>query len=218
MFRPSDDATIFPFLIPSNLFAASALTQLAEMIAHLYPNETTLHYNILLMVDQIKTAIAKYAIVDGPQGSKIYAYEINGFGSYNLMDDANVPSLLALDYLCPSVLDKDIYHNTRKFVLSADNPFFFAGKAGEGIGGPHAGMDRIWPLSIIIRGLTATDDTEVAHCLHMLQHSHAGTGFMHESFMKDDCSQYTRAWFAWANTLLGELIWKVYRERPHLLT
>lgn len=217
MFRPSDDATIFPFLIPSNLFAASELTHLGEMIAHLYPSETTLHYDITIMINQITSAISQYAIVDTPNAGKIYAYEINGFGSHNLMDDANVPSLLAMGYLCPEVIDAEVYARTRKFVLSPGNPFFFKGTAGEGIGGPHAGMDRIWPLSIIIRGLTATTDTEIAACLTMLQHCHAGTGFMHESFMKDDASNFTRPWFAWANTLFGEFIWKVYRERPHLL-
>jgi hypothetical protein len=113
--------------------------------------------------------------------------------------------------------DDKVYKNTRKFVLSNDNPFFFKGKAGEGIGGPHAGMDNIWPISITMRGLTSTDDEEIKMCLAMLQKSHAGTGFMHESFNKDDASKFTRPWFAWANTLFGEFVLKVYREKPGLL-
>ncbi len=44
---------------------------------------------------------------------------------------------------------------------SEANPFFFKGKAGEGIGGPHAGLDMIWPISIIIRGLTSHDSQEI---------------------------------------------------------
>ena len=147
----------------------------------------------------------------------MYAYEINGFGSFNLMDDANVPSFLSMGYLDTRMLKDDVYQNTRKFVLSSENPFFFKGKAAEGIGGPHVGMDYIWPMSIIMRGLTSTDDKEIKSCLDMLQKTHAGTGFMHESFHKDDATKFTRKWFAWANTLFGEFVWKVYKERPHLL-
>ena len=109
------------------------------------------------------------------------------------------------------------YHNTRKILLSENNPFFFKGKAAEGIGGPHVGIDYIWPLSIIMRGLTSTDDKEIKTCLTMLQKTHGNTGFMHESFHKDDATKFTRKWFAWANTLFGEFVWKVYKERPHLL-
>jgi len=111
-----------------------------------------------------------------------------------------------------------VYQNTRKLVLSPNNPFFFKGKAGEGIGGPHAGMDMIWPLSIIMRGLTSTSDAEIKMCIQMLQRTHAGTGFMHESFHKDDPQKFTRKWFAWANTLFGELLWHVYQKKPNLLT
>jgi uncharacterized protein len=101
--------------------------------------------------------------------------------------------------------------------LSEENPFFFKGKAGEGIGGPHVGMDYIWPLSIIMRGLTSNDAEEIKSCLLMLQKSHANTGFMHEAFHKDDATKFTRKWFAWANTLFGEFVWKVYQEHPDLL-
>jgi meiotically up-regulated gene 157 (Mug157) protein len=133
------------------------------------------------------------------------------------MDDANIPSLLSLKYISKEVLDKEVYNTTRKMILSDENPFFFKGKAAEGIGGPHCGMDMIWPMSIIMRGLTSNDDKEIKLCLDMLQRTHAGTGFMHESFHKDDATNYTRKWFAWANTLFGEFVWKVYREKPHLL-
>jgi meiotically up-regulated gene 157 (Mug157) protein len=133
------------------------------------------------------------------------------------MDDANVPSLLSLPYL--NAVDKNdtIYKNTRKLLLSVENPFFFKGTAAEGIGGPHAGMDMIWPLGIIMRGLTSNNDAEIKACIRQLQQTHAGTGFMHEAFHKNDASQFTRKWFAWANTLFGELLWETYKNRPHLL-
>ncbi len=133
------------------------------------------------------------------------------------MDDANVPSLLSLPYLNAVKANDPVYISTRRFVLSPNNPFFFKGTAGEGIGGPHAGMDMIWPLSIIMRGLTSNDAPEVKKCLSMLKHSNAGTGFMHESFNKSDASNFTRKWFAWANTLFGELVLHTSNKYPALL-
>ncbi|MGZ3951896.1 MAG: glycoside hydrolase family 125 protein, partial [Flavisolibacter sp.] len=158
-----------------------------------------------------------YATATHPQFGKVYAYEVNGFGSYNLMDDANVPSLLALPYLNAVSKTDPIYQNTRKLLWSSSNPFFFKGKAADGIGGPHAGMDMIWPLSIIIRGLTSSSDAEIKNCITTLIKSNAGTGFMHESFHKDDLAKFTRKWFAWANTIFGELVMELYSSKPALL-
>ena len=216
MFRPSDDATVFPYLIPANLFAYKALDQINKMGAS-NNFDDIFSQEVYALSQQIKKAVFAEGIIEHKEFGKIYAYEVNGFGSYNLMDDANVPSLLSLPYLGAVELNDTIYQNTRNYVLSLNNPFFFKGKAAEGIGGPHAGMDMIWPLSIIMRGLTSTDDTEIKNCLDTLQKTHAGTGFMHESFNKDDPKNFTRKWFAWANTIFGEFVWKVYRERPHLL-
>jgi meiotically up-regulated gene 157 (Mug157) protein len=133
------------------------------------------------------------------------------------MDDANVPSLLSLPYLNAISKSDPIYQNTRKLVLSNSNPFFFKGKAGEGIGGPHAGMNMIWPLSIIIRGLTSSNNTEIKDCVTTLLKTHGGTGFMHESFHKNDATKFTRKWFAWANTIFGELITELFENQPTLL-
>ncbi len=216
MFRPSDDATIFPFLIPSNFFAVVSLRQAAEMVNAIHKN-ITLAKECNDLANEVENALHKYAIINTSMSGKIYAYEVNGFGSYNLMDDANVPSLLSLPYLDAVKVNDPIYESTRKFVLSSNNPFFFKGTAGEGIGGPHAGMDMIWPLSIIMRGLTSTNEAEVKKCLSMLKHSNAGTGFMHESFNKNDASNFTRKWFAWANTLFGELVLHTADKYPGLL-
>jgi len=214
MFRPSDDATVFSFNIPGNLFAATSVLHFFGA----FGDAVGFSRDFMKSYDDLGQSLLKlihdYSVIENKQFGKIYAYEINGFGSINLMDDANVPSLLSMPYLSG---DSEIIKNTRDFVLSDSNPFFFKGKAAEGIGGPHVGMDYIWPMSIIMRGLTSTDDKEIKNCLDMLQRTHAGTGFMHESFHKDDASKFTRKWFAWANTLFGEFVWKVYRERPHLL-
>ncbi len=217
MFRPSDDATLYPFLIPSNIFAFASLNQLCEMVAGLL-DASELFKLARGLADSIQRALIRYANIKTEKYGLVTPYEINGFGSYNLMDDANAPGLLSLPYLVPDIqkLLPD-YRNTRNFILSESNPFFFKGKTGEGIGGPHVGMDYIWPMSIIMRGLTSNDDKEIKNCLATLQHTHAGTGFMHEAFHKDDAAKFTRKWFAWANTLFGEFVWKVYQDRPHLI-
>ncbi len=215
MFRPSDDATMLPNLIPSNFFALISLQQLVQILTVLKTNSKLL-LAAKTMHQELKMALQAHSTVQTRLG-KIYAYEVNGFGSYNLMDDANVPSLLSLPYLGAVKTTDPIYQNTRKFVLSAENPFFFKGKAGEGIGGPHVGLDMIWPLSIIMRGLTSTNDAEIKQCLQTLIKSNAGTGFMHEAFHKNNEKQFTRKWFAWANTLFGELILHTAQQKPYLL-
>jgi meiotically up-regulated gene 157 (Mug157) protein len=156
-------------------------------------------------------------VIDHPDYGKVYAYEVNGFGSFNLMDDANVPSLLGMPYLDAVKNTDPVYINTRKMLLSLNNPFFFKGTAGEGIGGPHVGKDMIWPISIIIRAITSNDDAEIKECIEMLRKTHGGTGFMHESFHKNDPTKFTRKWFAWANTLFGELLWETYTQKPQVL-
>ena len=204
-FRPSDDATTFEFLIPSNFMAVNTLRKMAEILSTVNGDEN-LAAECSALADEVAEALQEYAIVEHPEYGPIYAYEVDGFGSRQLMDDANVPSLLALGYLDPQKFDDPIYLNTRRFVWSEDNPYFFRGEAGEGIGGPHIGTDSIWPMSILMKAFTARDDSEIRECLVQLLNTDAGTGFMHESFRKDDAGQYTRPWFAWANTLFGELI------------
>lgn len=215
-FRPSDDSTIFPFLIPSNLFAVVTLRNLAEMVKEFY-NEDEFVKNLLSLADEVEAAVKKYAVHNHPEFGDIYAYEVDGYGHKYFMDDANVPSLLALPYIGYCDIDDEIYKNTRNYLLSENNPYFFKGKYGEGIGGPHVGLDMIWPMSITMRALTSTDPEEIKTCIKTLLKTHAGTGFMHETFHKDDPENYTRSWFAWANTLFGELILKIFTTNPELL-
>ncbi len=210
-FRPSDDATTYGFLIPSNLFAVVSLNQLAE-ISQKVTKDTAFAKECSDLANEVESAINKYAKVNHPKYGMVYAYEVDGFGNHTFMDDANVPSLLALPYL--GLLDKNdaIYQNTRKLVWSTDNPYFFKGKYGEGIGGPHVGYDMIWPMSIIMRAMTSSSDKEISWCLKTLIETDADTGFIHETFHKNDPKKYTRSWFAWANTLFGELILKIIDE------
>ncbi|MBB4034852.1 hypothetical protein GGR21_000739 [Dysgonomonas hofstadii] len=210
-FRPSDDATTLQFLIPSNFFAVSSLRKAAEILDSIN-KKSALANECTALAEEIETAIKKYAIYNHPEFGKIYAFEIDGFGNHLLMDDANVPSLLAMPYLGDVSINDPIYQNTRKFVWSDNNPYFFKGSAGEGIGGPHIGYDMVWPMSIMMKAFTSQDDEEIKTCIKMLLDTDAGTGFMHESFHKNDPENFTRAWFAWQNTLFGELILKLVNE------
>ncbi len=216
MFRPSDDATIFAYLIPSNFFAVVSLKQAAEMVSKI-SKDAKLAAALTALATEVESALKKHAVATHPQFGKLYAFEVNGYGSAVLMDDANVPSLLGLPYLGAVSTNDPLYVNTRKFVWSKENPFFFKGSAGEGIGGPHIGLDMIWPMSLIMKALTSHNDAEIRQCIQTLQKSHGGTGFMHESFHKDDPKNFTRPWFAWTNTLFGELLWKTFKEKPGLL-
>ncbi|HEV2644785.1 MAG TPA: glycoside hydrolase family 125 protein [Acidobacteriaceae bacterium] len=213
-FRPSDDACIYPFLVPSNLFAVRTLRQLAHMANEIL-HDAAMANEANALADEVAAALKQHAVVQTDAGT-IWAYEVDGFGGLALMDDANVPSLLALPYLEASP-DAEMYARTRSFVWSERNPWFFKGKAGEGIGGPHIGRDSIWPMSQMIYALTSSSDVEILRAIKMLQASSAGTGFMHESYNKDDAAKFTRSWFAWANTLFGELIAKTVQGKPALL-
>lgn len=204
-FRPSDDVTTFLFLVPSNFMAVHQLRHAAEILREVN-HRADLALECTTLADEVETALRKYAVRQHPKYGQIYAYEVDGFGNQLFMDDANVPSLLAMGYMGDVPLDDPVYQNTRQFVWSEDNPYFFRGKAGEGIGGPHIGYDMPWPMSIMMKAFTSRDDAEIKRCVEMLMQTDAGKGFMHESFHKDDPANFTRAWFAWQNTLFGELI------------
>lgn len=215
-FRPSDDATQYGFLVPSNMFAVVSLRQLAEIENKVYQH-AEFAKECTDLSDEIDRAIQKYAIVNHPVCGKIYAFEVDGFGNSLCMDDANVPSLLAAPYLGYCSQDDPLYQNTRKFIWSDNNPYFFSGKSGEGVGGPHVGLNYAWPMSIIIKGLTTDDTNELKDCLTLLRNTDGNTGFMHESFNVNDDNDFTRSWFAWTNTLFGELIVKIHNNHPELL-
>lgn len=210
-FRPSDDSTIFGFLIPSNLFAVASLRQMAEISRKVTGNDAFAG-KCEKMADEVEKAVQKYAVTEHPEFGKIYSFETDGFGSRYWMDDANIPSLLALPYLTGISPKDPVYKNTRRFVWSESNPFFFKGTAGEGIGGPHIGYDMIWPMSLIMKAMTSNDDEEIRQSVRILRDADGGTGFMHESFHKDNPDKFTRKWFAWTNTLFGELIVKLVDE------
>jgi uncharacterized protein len=191
-FRPSDDACTYNYLIPSNMFAVVALDSLAKLPLQIGAPE---------LANEIRNGIETHGKVGG-----IYAYETDGFGNHNLMDDANVPSLLAMPYMGYCAKDNPTYQATRAFILSDANPYFYAGEAASGIGSPHTPRDYIWPIALCIQGLTSTSQDEKFTLLETLMNTDAGTGLMHEGFHKNDPTQFTRPWFAWANSMFAEFV------------
>jgi hypothetical protein len=216
MFRPSDDSCIYPLFVPANLFAVTSLRQLAELAAKV-AGDAKLAEEATTLAAEVERAVHQYGKVQHETLGEIWAYEVDGYGNKLMMDDANAPGLLSLPYLGCCRIDDPLYQRTRRFVLSKANPYFFSGKAAEGVGGPHIGLGQVWPMSILIRAFTTKDEREIVQCVRWLRDTTAGTGFMHESFDKDDPSKFTREWFAWANTLLGELVVKLAAERPAML-
>ncbi len=215
-FRPSDDATQYGFLIPSNMFAVVSLKQLVEIGFATKANQNYIQ-ECRSLAKEVNQAIERHAVVNHPVAGQVYAYEVDGFGNNYCMDDANIPSLLSAPYLGYLSMDNPLYLHTRKLIWSKNNPYFFQGKWGAGVGGPHVGLGQAWPMSIIMRALTSKNKEEIRECLTILCHTDAGTGFMHESFDVENPKKFTRKWFAWANTLFGELIVKVYHNYPELL-
>ena len=216
MFRPSDDATFYPYLISSNMFAVVSLTQISEIFNTNF-SSLNIDNQFIELANEMDEAIKNYAIFERKEFGKIYALEIDGFGNALFMDDANVPNLLSIPYLGYTSYHDEVYKNTRKFSLSTANPWFNEGKFAKGIGGPHVGENKIWPLGLIMQALTTDDDEEIFYCLKTLKNTHAGTGFIHESFDVNNPKDFSRSWFAWANTLFGELILHLYEKKPEIL-
>jgi len=208
-FRPSDDACTYGYLIPSQMMAVTALAQLSEILHCVY-RDVVLVAECQNLQFEIDRGIQAHGIVEHPEYGEVFAYEVDGLENSNLMDDANVPNLLSIPYIGYAPSDDPVYTNTRAFVLSKANPWYFEGRYARGLGSPHTGPGRVWHIGIIMQALTTDDPGEVEECLEMLKRTHAGTYLMHESFDPDDPSEYTRSWFAWANSLFAELMLKLY--------
>ncbi|MCL5027837.1 MAG: glycoside hydrolase family 125 protein [Bacteroidetes bacterium] len=216
IFRPSDDSTIFPFYVPSNYFAVVSLRQLSEIFIKIIGDKDFAH-QCSALADEVEQTLKIYSLTHHLKFGEMIAYEVDGFGNQLFMDDPSFPGLLSLPYFDCLSQTNPVYQNTRRFALSESNPYFFKGKFGEGIGSPHTGLGKIWPLSLIMQALTSDKDEEISSCLKTLMETDADTGFIHESFNKDNPTKFSRKWFAWANTLFGELILKIHKEKPYLL-
>lgn len=216
VFRPSDDECVFPYLIPANAMAVVYLKKIIPILEKLTDFDTA--SAVKRMAGDIDLGIKEWGVIDHNVFGKMYAYEVDGFGSSCVMDDPNIPSLLSLPYLGYCKTTDPIYRNTREFILSKWNSFYAAGAVACGLTSPHVGVcDHFWPMATIMQAMTSTDENEILQCLKTLKKTHAGTFAMHESIDVDNPRKFTRHWFAWANSMFGELILKVYDTHPHLL-
>ena len=201
-FRPSDDACKYGYLIPSNMFASVVLGYMEKFLREQYQDEAMAEEAAALKT-QIEEGIQKYGVVEDEVYGKMYAYETDGLGNYNLMDDANVPSLLSLPWLAYCDKDDPIYKNTRDFVLSKKNPYYYEGSCAKGIGSPHTPDQYIWHIALTMQGLTSDDSQEREELLKTLLATDAGCEVMHEGFHCEKPEAFTREWFAWANSLFA---------------
>lgn len=220
LFRPSDDAVKLGYNIPGNAMACVELTHMSELLGSSQEGGSaavkTAAAGVVRVGSKLCSALNK-VVFEATHVDKVLPYEIDGYGASYRMDDANTPSLLSLPFLGYMKNDHAVYSSTRDFVLSKRNPYFFKGAAGEGIGGPHVGVNYAWPMAITMRAMTSASDDEIVECIKTLKSTALSTGLMHEAFHVDNVDNFTREWFAWANGLFGELLLQLIYDKPHLV-
>ncbi|TVY28211.1 Meiotically up-regulated protein [Lachnellula hyalina] len=215
-FRPSDDSTIYQLYIPANMMFSRYLDSASKIMANI-GNQRNLANHMHNFSGRIRDAITKHAIVNHPTYGSIYAFEVDGYGSQNIMDDANIPSLLSAPFLGYLDQNDKVYQNTRKMILSKDNSYFMRGPVINAVGGPHAGYGQAWPMASIIRIFTTNDDQEIRNALQEIVSSTDGLGLIHESINSFDAHKWTRQWFSWANGLFGQCLLDLKARKPGVL-
>jgi uncharacterized protein len=207
-FRPSDDPVTYRFNIPQNVVGVVALHDIRQLAVDGY-RDSALARDAQALEAQVERGILEYGIFyNERRGRWMYAYETDGFGNDNLMDDANIPNLTTLPYLDWTSAEDPVYANTRAFTLSFDDPYYFWGTYARGLGSPHTPYGFVWPLGIIGRALTSRSTTEVADAITTLAETDSENGLIHESFYPNGYWRFTRPEFGWANALYAELLFR----------
>lgn len=214
-FRPSDDATILGFYIPGNAMMAAELKRTSKILS--VAEKPNLAEGLKARGEAIEKGVWEHGVIKHPKWGTVFAFEVDGYGSSIIMDDANVPSLLALPYLGFVKAEERTYQNTRKMILSkAGNPYYLTGSQFSGIGGPHIGLQNAWPMSLLIQAMTSDDDEEITVLLEAVKKA-SPLGLVHESVNVERVKDYTRSWFAWANSVFAQTILDIAERKPHLL-
>ncbi|KZM24021.1 uncharacterized protein EKO05_0009334 [Ascochyta rabiei] len=214
-FRPSDDATILGFLIPSNAMMSVELKRTADILNK--AGRKNIADQLSAWADTISKGVWEHGVVTHKKYGRVFAFEVDGYGSSILMDDANLPSLLALPLLGFVDANDEVYKNTRKMILEKQgNPYYLTGKGFGGIGGPHVGLQHAWPMSVLVQAMTSDDDDEIVSCVESVKNV-SRNGLIHESIHVDYERDYTRSWFAWANSVFAQTILDLAKRKPHLL-
>ncbi|KAL1387440.1 hypothetical protein HDK64DRAFT_274583 [Phyllosticta capitalensis] len=216
-FRPSDDSTIFQLFIPANMMFSRYLDSAANIVAALRSPPAGLEQEMRDMAASLRRAITSYGIVDSQNG-RIFAYEVDGYGSRNIMDDANIPSLLSSAFFGYVDRTDEVYQNTRRLVLSSLNPYWAKGPVISSVGGPHVGPGKGWPMALIVRIFTSDDEQEIVAALQTLLSTTDGLGLIHESINAFNVSDWTRQWFSWVNGLFGQMIVDLEDRKPEILS
>ncbi|KAK0388764.1 hypothetical protein NLU13_5007 [Sarocladium strictum] len=214
-FRPSDDSTILGFFIPANAMMSAELLRASAMLEA--AGKAELSATLAKWGKQLREGVLEHGIVQHKKYGKVFAYEVDGYGSSIMMDDANYPSLLALPLMGFCDVTDEVYQNTRKMILERNgNPYYLKGSAFQGIGGPHIGLRNAWPMSLLMQAQTTDNDEEISQCLELVLRS-SELGLLHESIDVDRVAQYTRSWFAWANGVFATTVLDLAKRKPHLI-
>lgn len=217
-FRPSDDASTFGFFIPGNAMMAVELNRTAHMLkASGSSADKKLVDELSSRAKKITEGIYSHGVIQHKVFGEVFAFEVDGYGSAILMDDANIPSLLSLPLLGFVDKDNQIYQNTRKMILSQQgNPYFLSGPVFHGIGGPHIGVENAWPMSLLVQAMTSDSAEEIMRCLETVKNA-SSMGLINESVNVLRSSDYTRSWFAWANSVFAQTILWLGGSMPQLI-
>ncbi|KAJ7616584.1 Six-hairpin glycosidase-like protein [Roridomyces roridus] len=216
-YRPSDDVVAFPYNIPHQAMAVVELRALAALLKEvgLRPD---IQSEATTRASTVEAALWKWGTVLTKDWGEVFAYEVDGYGGTAMQDDPNVPSLVSIPYLGFVNATNNVYANTRKMVLSTQgNPYYGFGPMIRGVSSPHIDEKHVWPMGLITEVVTSTEDSDILVKLEYLKNTTTGLGLMHESVNTHDGSDYTRPWFAWANSYFGEAILQLAANKPHLL-
>jgi uncharacterized protein len=212
-FRPSDDPVTYRFNIPQNAMAVVAMRLLARFARDAFSDDS-LAQRATALSQRVAAGILRYGKVYSEKYGWLYAYETDGYGHYNMMDDANIPNLTAMPWYAWCSSDDPVYLETRRFTLGFDDPYYYRGKYATGLGSPHTPQGWVWPLGIIGAALSTAQREDVVDAIDMLDSSDTLDGLMHESVNPNDPSQFTRPEFGWANAFWADLLFRTVAGYP----